>query len=224
MRWGTAADGLRARWVKRRGELAYWRGRVAAEGTLANFWYERAWTEAVGIDRARYTGARVLDVGCGPRGSLEWATDAARRVGADPLAARYARLHAQPQRMEYVSARAESLPFADASFDVVGCFNALDHVEDVDRAIAELVRVLAPGGDLLVVVDIGHEATELEPWTFGWDLVERFPAGLERARVRHLERVDEAIYVTLEQDVPFDHARDDGRRGVLAARLRRSGP
>jgi len=166
----------------------------------------------------------VLDVGCGPRGSLEWAHDAGRRVGADPLAARYAKLHSEPQGMEYVAARAESLPFPDASFDIVGCFNALDHVEDVDRVIVELVRVLAPGGDLLVVVDIGHDATELEPWTFGWDLPDRFPAALERVRVRHLERVDEAIYVTLEQDVPFDHGRNDGRRGVLSAWLRRPGP
>ena len=39
------------------------------------------------IDQARWaglsSGMRVLDVGCGPRGSLEWATMAARRVGID---------------------------------------------------------------------------------------------------------------------------------------------
>lgn len=43
-----------------------------------------------------------------------------------------------------------ALPFADASFDVVCSFKVLAHVQDIQRALAELTRVLRPGGVLLV--------------------------------------------------------------------------
>jgi SAM-dependent methyltransferase len=41
---------------------------------------------------------------------------------------------------------AQSLPFQDASFDVVTCNHTLYHVPDKDLALAEFVRVLRPGG------------------------------------------------------------------------------
>ena len=47
-----------------------------------------------------------------------------------------------------IAAVGESLPFADESFDVVTTFQTLEHVADVDRCIAEMVRVLRPGGVL----------------------------------------------------------------------------
>jgi SAM-dependent methyltransferase len=48
-----------------------------------------------------------------------------------------------------VSGRAEALPFADASFDVVTCQTVLIHVADASVAIAEMARVLRPGGILI---------------------------------------------------------------------------
>lgn len=44
------------------------------------------------------------------------------------------------------------LPFADATFDLVVCYHVLEHIPDDRRAIAELARVLAPGGVALVQV------------------------------------------------------------------------
>jgi 2-polyprenyl-3-methyl-5-hydroxy-6-metoxy-1,4-benzoquinol methylase len=73
-------------------ELRYWRQRAT---TLTNNeHYAYFFTEHFGIDREFYAGKRILDIGCGPRGSLEWADEAAERVGADPLADEYLKLGA----------------------------------------------------------------------------------------------------------------------------------
>jgi SAM-dependent methyltransferase len=53
-------------------------------------------------------------------------------------------------RATYVTGQAEHLPFADATFDLVTCQTVLIHLADVNRAIEEMLRVLRPGGRLLV--------------------------------------------------------------------------
>ena len=165
---------------KRREELAYWRARRIAEGELDNAHFEAEFTGMVGLDRGFYADKDVLDVGCGPRGSLVWADELARRrVGLDPLAAEYLALGADRHAMEYVAAPAEAMPFAGASFDVVTSLNALDHVDNLDGAVAEIKRVLRPGGHLLIAVEVGHEPTWTEPQALDWDVWRAFEPELE---------------------------------------------
>ena len=164
----------RRRPTKEDAELGYWREVLAREGTFANGQYEGFFTTQFGLTREDYVGKRVLDIGCGPRGSLEWATMASVRVGADPLVDRYRELGIDAHAMEYVHAGAESLPFEDAAFDVISSFNSLDHVDEVGAAIREMTRVAAPGALGLLFVEIGHEPTAMEPQTLDWDLLDRF--------------------------------------------------
>jgi SAM-dependent methyltransferase len=49
-----------------------------------------------------------------------------------------------------VVARAEQLPFADSSFDLVACIRALHHVDSPTRALDEMARVLRPGGRIVI--------------------------------------------------------------------------
>lgn len=207
---------------KARAELGYWRARSreAAVESGAD-WYAWAFTVPFGLDAGFYAGKRLLDVGCGPRGSLEWAGDAAERVGVDPLADRYRELRTVAHATTYVAAPAEALPFADAHFDVVSCLNALDHVDDVDAAVAEIGRVAAPGAALLLVVDVGHEPTPMEPHRLEWDLLDRFAPAWTVADRRDLERPSPNMLATLQADVPFDHGDARPRAGVLRARLTR---
>ena len=206
---------LRMVWTRlgRRAELEFWQSHPEIVGDGRREW---AYTELFGIERGWYRGKRVLDVGCGPRGSLDWATDAAARVGLDPLAAEYVRLGVDTDAMEYVAGVAESMPFADASFDVVGSFNSLDHVDNVERAAAEIARVLSPGGLLLLATDVAHRARLTEPQTFGWEVTRVFEPALtlvEERRYAHTGGFDDS----LRDAVP--HAGDGP--GVLVAKLSR---
>ena len=203
--------------AKRRAELAYWQERQAEEGVLTNDWYVESFTTAFGIDPSFYIGKRVLDIGCGPRGSLEWATMASERVGIDPLAKRYERLNGGLHDMTYVAAKSEDMPFPEAHFDVVSSFNSLDHVDDLDATIREITRVTAPGGTFLLLVLVNHLPTRTEPLSFSWDVLTRF-RGFQTIEERRLERVGVGVVSDAMQNVPYnEHA--PLHLGTLAARL-----
>src|SRR5439155_18107445 len=60
--------------------------------------------------------------------------------------------HAGLHNMEVREADAEELPFPDQTFDAVTCANGLFFCPDMDRAVAEVHRVLKPGGRAAFVV------------------------------------------------------------------------
>lgn len=148
---------------KRNHELSYWRGKQKAEGVLSNDHYRHFYTAHFGLDGDFYRDKTVLDIGCGPRGSLEWASMAARRIGLDPLVEEYRKLGADRHRMEYIRAASERIPLADASCDAVFSFNSFDHVEDVERTAAEIKRVAKPGSLFLLLAEVNHPPTVCEP-------------------------------------------------------------
>jgi 2-polyprenyl-3-methyl-5-hydroxy-6-metoxy-1,4-benzoquinol methylase len=151
---------------KRRSELSYWATCFKAEqGAFSHAHYESLFTTVYGLTRNDYQGKKVIDIGCGPRGSLEWATMAAERVGLDPLASKYLGLRAKRHEMKYVNASAESIPFPEGYFDIVTCLNALDHVDDLQQSIAEIKRITRAGGFFLLSVEIDHPPSNTEPIT-----------------------------------------------------------
>jgi SAM-dependent methyltransferase len=64
-----------------------------------------------------------------------------------------------------VKADVQSLPFDDDTYDVVICNHVLEHVEDLTRALSELLRVLKPAGYAILQVpfDTKHETTYEDP-------------------------------------------------------------
>ena len=97
-------------------------------------------------------GKPILDIGCGP-GSLAkaLAADGAAVTGVDPGEAALARARAAVPGARFESASGEALPFPDASFSGAVMLNALHHVPEPARALAEAARVLRPGYALVVV-------------------------------------------------------------------------
>lgn len=59
--------------------------------------------------------------------------------------------HGHAERTAFVQADAEALPFADDSFDLITISFGLRNVRDKERALASMLRVLRPGGRLLVL-------------------------------------------------------------------------
>jgi SAM-dependent methyltransferase len=206
-------------------ELSWWRARLKESGPLEEFahLYRFYFLDHFRLGEDFYAGKRLLDIGCGPRGSLTWAGGAAERIGVDPLVSRYRELQQGNHGMNYVEAGAEHMPFADGYFDVVSSINSLDHVDDVDRAIAEATRVAKPGGTFLLLVDVGHEPTPTEPHALDWTLPERF-SGWAVAERRDYERPSDNMYDNLLADRAFDHADPTPRAGVLSVRFTRDAP
>lgn len=199
-------------------EWAYWKSRQIEEGTLKNSFYVEIFTSRVGIDREFYSDKKLLDIGCGPRGSLEWAIMAAERVGLDPLVNRYRSLGIDRHSTHYVNAPAEHIPYSDNHFDVVTSINSLDHVDDVDAAMREMVRVLAPGGMILLVVEIHPKPTIAEPHALPWDLARRFGPAVRVLEERHLEKPKDGVSY-FDVQVPFNHDDKIERSGVLIAKM-----
>ena len=104
------------------------------------------------IAAERLVGAsRVLDVGSGEGQLARLAVKAGATtvVGVDPTWAQVAEGRRRGGGAHYARAEAARLPFADASFDAVVACLVFEHIEAVDDALAEVGRVLEPGGRFL---------------------------------------------------------------------------
>jgi SAM-dependent methyltransferase len=108
------------------------------------------------------SGMRVLDAGCGSGRHL---CEAFRTPGVDVAgidlnwidlgkAKGFLSLLSREKKGNWSIAHADvvKIPYADRSFDVVVCSEVLEHIADNKAAVKELVRVLKPGGDLVVTV------------------------------------------------------------------------
>ena len=113
-------------------------------------------------------GARILEVGCGA-GWLWQSTEAAaardwRPCLTDLSAGMVAEARSAlggDSRFRFLVADAQQLPFPDDHFDGALACHMLYHVPDRPRAIAELARVLRPGGRLFAATNGGNHLREL---------------------------------------------------------------
>lgn len=106
----------------------------------------------------RLRGLVVLDAACGPGGKTAWYAEdgAARVIGVDlapahlGAAARFAAARGVAGRTRFVAADAARLPLRDAGLDAVTANDAVEHFGDPGAVLAELARVLRPGGRMFV--------------------------------------------------------------------------
>jgi SAM-dependent methyltransferase len=129
-------------------------------GPERDFWWNHDHLELIARRRGLDGVGSVLDVGSGQGhwGMLlasvlpgdasvvgverepEWVAEAARRAERFGLG----------DRFRYVQGVAESLPFGDASFDLVTCQTVLIHVAEPRAVVREMLRVAKPGGQVIV--------------------------------------------------------------------------
>jgi ubiquinone/menaquinone biosynthesis C-methylase UbiE len=91
----------------------------------------------------------VVEVGAGTGLLLLGLTGLARRVVGVDLSREMLR-RARQRRLPVVQGRAEALPLPDASVDVAACFKVFAHLPDPHQALAEMARVVRPGGRVVV--------------------------------------------------------------------------
>lgn len=143
---------------------------------------------------------RVLDVGCGPGAAVRAAASlVAESVGADPSEQMLKSARRRSRKLpnvRYVQAPAHHLPFDDGAFTVAWTIHSMHHWADEGAGVAEIRRVLVPGGRLLVmeILDPG------KPWGIDDEGAERIAetmrrlgfAGVER-RIHRVGRTDETV-------------------------------
>ncbi|MFY9916745.1 MAG: class I SAM-dependent methyltransferase, partial [Nocardioidaceae bacterium] len=112
-----------------------------------DYWWYRARAALLQVALGDHLGSpqRLLDVGSADGPSVEWMRGDHERfaIDVDPRGL-------APGRG--VCASALALPFGAGAFDVVGAFDVLEHCEPEAQAVAEIARVLRPGGRLLMSV------------------------------------------------------------------------
>jgi len=109
------------------------------------------------VDFGSVRGKDVLEVGCGSGFASQLFAEAGANVTAVDLTewaveTTRARFAAFGLAGDVRQADAELLPFEDGSFDVVFSWGVIHHTTDMDRALRELVRVLRPGGKLVLML------------------------------------------------------------------------
>jgi ubiquinone/menaquinone biosynthesis C-methylase UbiE len=107
------------------------------------------------LDERYLINGRWLDCGCADGGYTVAMLErgASHVIGIDIEADRLAQAQRRPARGDagYAGAVAEALPFPNASFDGVLMNEVLEHVADEEQALREVLRVLRPGGHLVLM-------------------------------------------------------------------------
>jgi ubiquinone/menaquinone biosynthesis C-methylase UbiE len=110
----------------------------------------------------------VLEIGAGTGANLPFYRDVDKITVAEPeapMARRLAkRIREQARAVELVEAPAEQLPFGDGQFDTAVSTLVLCTVRDQAKALAELRRVLKPGGRLLFIEHVRSDEPRLAVW------------------------------------------------------------
>ena len=132
---------------------------VASQGDEGDF--GRRWVmDAPMLERVRLRPwARALDVGCGEgRFCRMLKAEGVAAVGIDPTVGLVDHARRLDPEGDYRVEAAEALGFEDAAFDLVVSYLSLIDIPDGRAAIAEMTRVLAPGGSLLIANLAGYNS------------------------------------------------------------------
>lgn len=208
-----------------------WLDERAAETASIDSRYQSYFTTDFGLEPDFYADKRILDVGCGPRGSLRWASMARERVGLDPLAPLYLQNGADAHQMTYVAGYAEAIPFENDHFDIVSSFNSLNSVNRLglrlmatllEPIVSEFARVIRPGGTLLLMTDLVQASSQDDPGKFSVAFTREIERCFQVLDERHYEKSSSEIGDTIQKKIfACDHTDPSRRYDLLYLRAQK---
>ncbi len=161
---------LRRRFLsnKYNSEVSFWRWKLEIDkGRFKNSHYKQLMLAMASESSSDFLkGKIVADFGCGPRGSLAWASSAYLRIGIDVLADRYADEFTDnitSHGMIYLKCSENVIPLPSDFIDILFTLNAMDHVDNFSYTCNEIMRVLKPGGEFIGSFNLGETASVCEP-------------------------------------------------------------
>lgn len=204
---------------KQSAELDFWKQRFAdREKYGADFFHSRGMKLAflvychfLGVDERSFEGKVIVDIGCGPLGSLHFFRGKLK-IGVEPLANAYhAAFDLSPHDMVYLSCPAERISLPDGYADVVVSRNALDHVDDFSATIAEICRILKVDGRILIALNLQDRASVCEPQVIDEDMVkkvfkDRFDYAVSKRFPRgYVTRIVDESGAPVLEPITYDH-------------------
>lgn len=171
---------------------------LSGDDAVADTYEGRRWQQAhaevrrvaheAGLPDDAFDGKVVLDIGSGPLGFPD-ACPAAVSISVEPLAKVFADagLLLDSQAV-YLSVGAEDIPLRSKSVDIVISRNNLDHVDDPQAVIAEVQRLLRPGGIFILNTDVEHTPTPAEPHSLSTAELRAWLAPLVIEREEHWDQ------------------------------------
>lgn len=174
-------------------------------------WWQDGFTDGADVEYVeqivpmaaeRLVGAkRVLDVGTGDGQLARLAAGlGATCVGVDPTMAQVVVAHERAGGPAYLRAEAALLPFPDRSFDIVLACLVFEHISAVDEAIAEVGRVLEPGGRFIFFLNHPLLQTPGSGWIDDHILDEQYwRIGPYLIEADEIEEVEKNVFI------PFVH-------------------
>lgn len=145
-------------------------------------------------------GKRVLDAGCGKGRFARVLAERHPRAEICGLDLAESMLKFAPPGIRACAGSLTELPFRDGAFHAAYATESLEHAVDIERAVAELCRVVAPGGRIVVIDKNADQWGRLEtPEWEKWFTRRQ----LERLLRRHCRRVS-SRFISYWEDVPPD--------------------
>ena len=201
-------------------------------------WWQAGFTEGVDPEyeeqilpwvASELAGARrVLEIGCGEGQVCRRATRVTGVelvVGVDPTWAQVVEASRRGGGVLIGRAGADGLPFASASFDgVVACL-VFEHVTDVDGAIAEVARVLSPGGRFLFLLNHPLLQTPGSGWIDDTILGEQYwRIGPYLLEDDSLEEVEKDVWIPFIHRPLSRYVNAMSERGMLVTKMDEPAP
>lgn len=145
------------------------------------------------LRRRSRADASLLELGCGSGrmlSTIQAREPELRLTGLDLSASQIELARRSHPAIEFVHGNGEALPFADGSFDYVVFFDYLEHIEKPAASLAEMHRVLAPGGQLHFVCPAeGQSVYWLSRKVTGRHFKEQTAGHIQQFSRRDLERL-----------------------------------
>lgn len=154
---------------------------------------EIGWFEWVARQLPFREGAKILEIGCGPGwfwANAKIAFPANMELTLTDMSAGMVdeaerRCRALPfKNISAASANAEALPFADDAFDLIIAMHMLYHVPDQQRAIAEMYRVVRPGGFVAITTNDADNLAKLYELATAFGGEPHDPSGIQFSYAR----------------------------------------
>lgn len=142
-----------------------------------NFWFRARNRLIVWALRRHFPHmGRYLEIGCGTGFVLAGVAEAfpqARLTGSEVFSAGLPYAASRVDRAELLQMDARHIPYAD-EFDVIGAFDVLEHIEEDEAVLAEMMRAVRPGGGIVVTVP-------QHPWL--WSRQDEYACHVRRYRI-----------------------------------------